>query len=36
MSERLMYVDPEVAALELKCPKETEVSFKRLKQQIDD
>lgn len=36
MSERLTYVDPEVAALELKCPKEIDVSFKRLKQQVDD
>lgn len=36
MSERTMYIDPELAAFELKDPKEIEVWFRRLKQRMDD
>lgn len=36
MSERMMYIDPDLAAFELKHPKEIEVWFKKLKQQMTD
>ena len=36
MSERTMDIDPELAAFELKGPKEIEIWFKRLKQHMAD
>ena len=32
----MMYIDPDLAAFELKHPKEIEVWFKKLKQQMTD
>lgn len=36
MSQRMMDIDPELTAFELKGPKETEVWFKRMKQCMAD
>lgn len=36
MGENTMYIHPELAAFELKCPREIEVVFKRLKQRMAD